>query len=397
MRILILLMIWAAGLAYASVQPAVTSPGSTAATATALNNTLCTAIQPFYAEIGTNTGTQWSVVSPAGETTWTATTLIGVDSASKWQYAELVAGVRGGLTGLSAADIAALNQTDGYANMVDSTTTNDCVAPGNSPNFSCGASAPGTANSPQYCANQCGVDGVHTNIAQQPTACAPGMYCYNGGHFQRHAVANNTALIAQLDISVMYAQYAAVFAAVSGWSYAPPYQGAKIQAPGGAFTEPLIAGGISQTPTHYAQFLQMILNSETLASILAGGNIAGNYVCAWSYTGGCSTAYYSPITEKWDYAIGHWWEVDPANNNDWSVSSPGAAGFYPWITPLCGGALCTSQSAFNTAYTTQRNGIWAFYGLIGRHATPSGETGAGQLSQKCAQVIRKAWVTGVQQ
>jgi hypothetical protein len=452
--------------------------GGIAAGKTALNNALCTAISPFYAEIGNASGALWSISSG---TTWNATTGMNVDSASKWQYAELVTAVRGGLANLTATDVSALTFSDGYTNMGSVTVGTQCIGPSGLsaitatisngsalwaatntyysneavtlggtvptpfvagttyyvmstnltgaqfelsatpagsgfaaitatasgsvsatavPNFSCAASPGGTTNTPTFCGAQCGV-----NVPSQPNTyqvpATVGYFDYDGAHEQVHAINQNPAGVATLAGSALYAAYAQEFATINPTAYPAPYTAY------GTFTQPMIAGGIYQTPAHYALFLRTVLGSNALKSILAGGNNAAYYQCAWlspfvtgtPLSGSCNTTYYSPITSYWRYSLGHWWETDNVlNTNDWSVSSPGAAGFYPFIMPLCAGTLCTSQSQFNTAYASVGSAIWTYYGMIARYATPgTNPTGNGQASAKCGQVVRKAYVTGVQQ
>ena len=79
---------------------------------------------------------------------------------------------------------------------------------------------------------------------------------------------------------------------------------------------------------------------------------------------------YSPFPEQNHYSVGHWVEDDPVHG-DGAFSSPGAFGFYPWI------------SANRVAY-----------GIVAREAHVSK---AGSDSVVCGRAIRKAWTTGVVQ
>ena len=482
--------------------------GAAAAKATAENNPTCTAIEPFYIEIGnassggfgtTNAGGGlWNDTVPSnGE--WTDTTPMLIASASKWQYGMLVVAERGGLANLNGGlgsgggDIAALTFTDGYANMGSETagtqlippagltpftasignnattwhgnntmatnqavtlsssgtfptgfnntttyyTTGTPVTSGNNqsfvlsttpggsgtaqeatstytgtisvtvvPNFSCAANPGGTADSVNFGLPQCGV-----NNTSQPNSyqyITPGTFDYDSGHMEVHASNNQTLLgIANLTSDLIYIHYVEEFKTTStpaGNVYKTPYSNY------GVFTEPMIAGAIYQEPLYYSYFLQTILNSSVLLGSLAGGNNSNYYTCAWTtprdtvgqnLSSDCPTAYYSPLVFKWNYALGHWWEVDPSDNDDWSVSSPGAYGFYPWIQPLCPAAghpgnVCTSQTEFNTAYTNNGSGVWSYYGFVARQlATGSSPTGNGTASHNCALLVRTAWLTGV--
>jgi hypothetical protein len=82
-----------------------------------------------------------------------------------------------------------------------------------------------------------------------------------------------------------------------------------------------------------------------------------------------------PETESWHYSIGHWVEDDP-QVGDGSFSSPGAFGFYPWIS------------------ADKR-----FYGMVAReqrHGVMSGDPGdkPGVVSVDCGREIRAAWMDG---
>jgi hypothetical protein len=82
-----------------------------------------------------------------------------------------------------------------------------------------------------------------------------------------------------------------------------------------------------------------------------------------------------PETESWHYSLGHWVEDDPAIG-DGAFSSPGAFGFYPWIS------------------ADKR-----FYGMVAReqrHGVMSGDPGdkPAVASVNCGRQIRAAWMDG---
>lgn len=82
-----------------------------------------------------------------------------------------------------------------------------------------------------------------------------------------------------------------------------------------------------------------------------------------------------PATESWHYSIGHWVEDDP-QVGDGAFSSPGAFGFYPWIS------------------ADKR-----FYGLVAReqrHGVMSGDPSdkPAIASVACGHEIRAAWMDG---
>ena len=91
-------------------------------------------------------------------------------------------------------------------------------------------------------------------------------------------------------------------------------------------------------------------------------------VCANPDAAGCD-AIASPIsgTEDWGYSLGHWVEDDPVVG-DGAYSSPGAFGFYPWIS-----------------------GDKSLYGILARE---DADSTAGFKSALCGRLIRQAWVTG---
>jgi hypothetical protein len=123
---------------------------------------------------------------------------------------------------------------------------------------------------------------------------------------------------------------------------------------------------VRTTPADYAVFLRKVMSRR-----LVIGNLLGtNATCTNPAT--CSTAVSTPTPADvhWDYSNGHWLENDPVTG-DGAFSSPGAFGFYPWIS-----------------------GDRAWYGIVARvDLTP----GAYITSARCGALIRKAWVTATPQ
>ncbi len=258
-----------------------------AASQTAQNNAACTAIQPFYWEIGDQTEALAS--GSVGGRTYTASTLMPIASASKWIFGAYAVQVRQGQ--LSQEDIAALTMTSGYTNFGsttcvkllpsrrDSETVGDCFHTDN----------PKGGNNSDYNAN------------------ALGKFYYNGGHFQKMAMDlglgedNNGEL--QRDVQT-YLGTDFVF----------------------AYGSPQLAGGVNTTATNYAIFLRKILSKQLYIGDLLGTNA----VCTNPAT--CPTALATPIPSNisWSYSLGHWVESDPVSG-DGAFSSAGAFGFYPWI------------------------------------------------------------------
>lgn len=297
-----------------------------AATQTANNNSYCTAVAPFYWELGDKNMALAS--GSVGGNTYTASTVMGIASASKWIFGAYVAQARAGK--LSADDISALTMNSGYTNfdetscvrvlqtVQDAETVNECFQ---------NSSSNGGLNS----------DYSPSNL---------GRYYYNGGHFQKLAVSmglgnlNNAGLQTEMQSKLG-----------SDFSF--------------AFSTPQLAGGVNTSAANYAVFLRKILGNQ-----LAIGNLLGqNAVC--TNLAKCPTAVYTPApaSEQWSYSLGHWVETDPVKG-DGAFSSAGAFGFYPWI---------------------DSSKTW--YGVLARKAAP----GSGFESASCGRLIRKAWVTGLEQ
>lgn len=258
-----------------------------AASQTAQKNQACTAIHPFYWEIGNKTESLAS--ASVGGRTYTAKTEMPIASATKWIFGAYAVQARQGR--LNESDIAALNMTSGYTNFGstscvkllparrDSQTVNECFMAENR-------------------------QGGHNNDFDVESV---GKFHYNGGHFQRLSLElglgadNNTAL--QRDMQM--------------------YLGTDI-----AFTfgSPQLAGGINTSASQYAIFLRKILSKQ----LYIGDLLGAHSVCTNPKT--CASAVYTPVPSKlsWDYSLGHWVESDPASG-DGAYSSAGAFGFYPWI------------------------------------------------------------------
>jgi len=258
-----------------------------AATQTAQNNAACTAIQPFYWEIGNQTEALAS--GSVGGRTYTADTLMPIASASKWIFGAYVVQARQGQ--LSDEDIAALTMTTGYTNFS---------------NTSCVRILPGSRDS-ETVGNCFRTDNPKGGNNSDYDTNALGKFYYNGGHFQKLAIdlglgADNNAAL-QHDVQ-MYLGTDVVF----------------------TYGSPQLAGGVNTSANNYAVFLRKILNKQLYISDLLGTHA----VCTNPKT--CATALYTPVPAdlSWNYSLGHWVESDPASG-DGAFSSAGAFGFYPWI------------------------------------------------------------------
>jgi hypothetical protein len=239
-----------------------------AARQTATTNANCTAVSPFYYELGDKNG---AIVSGSIGSTYTATTQMNIASASKWLFGAYVAEVRSGV--LTADDTRATHMQSGYVSMSSFCGANSTVA-------SC-------------------FSGHDTYTASELNR-----YYYDSGHFQRWGVDNGMATMTGPDVAAAYQSTLGVTSTFNG---------------------PLLAGGAIMSASDYAVFLRKILNNQLRIASLLGDQ----KTC--TQPGTCATADYSPISaEAWNYSVGHWVEDDPAVG-DGAFSSAGAFGFYPWI------------------------------------------------------------------
>jgi hypothetical protein len=260
---------------------------SHAANQTAQNNAACTAIQPFYWEIGNQIEALAS--GSVGGKTYTANTLMPIASASKWIFGAYVVQARQGQ--LSNDDVAALTMSSGYSNFGST---------------SCIKLLPARRDSQTVdeCFHE---ENRHDGNNNDFNAEAQGNFFYNGGHFQKLAVdlglgADNNAAL-QRDVQ-MYLGTDFVF----------------------TYGSPQLAGGVNTSASQYAIFLRKILSKQ-----LYIGNLLGTHaVC--TNPAACASAIHTPVPAQlsWNYSLGHWVESDPVSG-DGAFSSAGAFGFYPWI------------------------------------------------------------------
>lgn len=319
-----------------------TASSASAAAATTQNNSVCTAIEPFYWEIGDETGAlaRGSVGTNASGAQVLAKTRGFIASASKWIYGIYVVQVRGGIAGLTAQDINFLHFTSGYTHMGSDASTATCPAP------------PSGADSIDHCLTLSGANGAFNS----QNRATEGVFDYDSGHEENHA-GQFQPEISTLDASSLGATI------VSGLGLADP--SIKL-----LYTQPLLAGGIFASADDYTPILRGILSGKLLMHDALGTSP----VCAWSVGSTCSAVSSPILTERWHYSIAHWVEDDPSQNNDGAFSSPGAFGFYPWI-----------------------DAKKVYYGVLSRFAPTGGGVQNGVASANCGALIRHAWDTGVEQ
>ncbi len=244
---------------------------------------ICEAVRPFYWEIGDKTGAlgSGSVSQVGNATSYTASSVMPIASASKWIYGAYVAERRGGA--LTDDDIRFLSFRSGYTNFTLGGCDNlDTVA-------ECVARA---------------TNGVFT-------AAHVGKFAYDGGHMQKHASLPAPGMnLGPMANAALALEIRRVLGTDIGLTY----------------TQPQLAGGIRSTAADYARFLRKILNDQ----LRIAGLLGSNATCTNPLT--CRTAINSPIDGglDWQYSMGHWVEDDPLSG-DGAFSSAGAFGFYPWI------------------------------------------------------------------
>ncbi|MGC3982354.1 MAG: hypothetical protein QM808_13980 [Steroidobacteraceae bacterium] len=254
-----------------------------AATATAQNNAACSAIQPFYWEVGDKAGALAS--ASVGGNTPNANTTMLIASASKWMFGAYVVELRAGQ--LTADDIAALTMRTGYTHL----NYSRCL----------------TTATVGECSSAAHLLDAYSNDSLEPNYV--GKFYYNGGHFQKYA-ASTLGLAGNINATLKTS-----IANQIGLDFSFAYD------------SPQLAAGISTSAADYAFFLRKILNNQLRMYSALGSNA----VCTNPTV--CPTAAVStpiPTTESWHYSLGHWVE-DDASVGDGAFSSPGAFGFYPWI------------------------------------------------------------------
>lgn len=296
-----------------------------AARLTAEKAAACVAAQPFYWEIGN--ATQPLAGGKAGNNGPERSTEMAIASASKWVYGAFVAERRQGQ--LSAEDVKFLHFQSGY------TYYHVCR-----PNQSVAACQESLLN---------GRGRMNTATENR--------FDYNGGHMQKHAVLMGLGSFGPDGLAVAIRQ--AIAPALGGdWSF--------------SYSQAMPAGGGQTSAADYSRFLRALMGGQ----LLLGGLLGKEAVCTNPQS--CpNEAVKTPIpaTESWHYSLGHWVEDDPTVG-DGAFSSPGAFGFYPWIS------------------ADKR-----FYGIVAReqrHGAMTGDPGdkPAVASVNCGRQIRAAFMDG---
>ncbi|WP_457350399.1 hypothetical protein [Roseateles sp. P5_D6] len=296
-----------------------------AARLTAEKSAACMAAQPFYWEIGN--ATQPLAGGKAGENGPERHTEMAIASASKWVYAAFVAERRQGQ--LSAEDVKFLHFQSGYTYYHVCRQNQSVAACQQSLINGRGRLNPATEN----------------------------RFDYNGGHMQQHAILMGLGSLGPEGLALAVRQSLAPTLGTD-WSF--------------SYSQAMPAGGGQTSAADYSRLLRALLGGQLqLGRLLGKEAVCTNpQVCP-------SDAVKTPIpaTESWHYSLGHWVEDDP-QVGDGAFSSPGAFGFYPWIS------------------ADQR-----FYGIVAREQRrgalgddPSDKPAVASVN--CGREIRAAWMDG---
>ncbi len=278
-----------------------------AATATATNNALCTAIQPFYWEIGDASSV--FVSGSIGTSPPDATTVMAIASASKWLFGGYAIEK---MTTPTTESIPFLNFTSGYNGLMN-----------------------------DVCPSQGTIDDCLAGATGAQDASAIGKFYYNGAHLEK--LASNMGLGAMKN-----AELATEVRSQIGTEIVINY------------SQPQPAGGVYTSADQYRLFLRKLLIASP-TPLRLGALLAADTVCTNPAT--CPTAVSSPIPgnsgadESWHYGLAHWIE-DDAVVGDGAFSSAGAFGFYPWVdaTRTIYGVLARRGSAGNAGYHSAQCG-----------------------------------------
>lgn len=265
-----------------------------AAATAAANSAVCDDARPFYWEIGGASGAP-IVSGQVGGTTYARTTVVDLASSSKWIFAAYVLqrynGPPTGLLGQQTVD--ALNMKRGHTNMIDllcliTPTVWDC----------------GTI-----------LGNDKQNLAHL------GHFFYNSGHGQMAAVSPFHLNLSPKDNATLLAEINGYLGLGSSFAYIAP----------------AVSSGMQANAADYATFLQKIMDGTYVVSGHLNHSPVATYPCDPGITG-CS-----PFgSVDFHFSLHHWIEDNTGGTfpmhgttlgaGDGAHSSPGAYGFYPWIT-----------------------------------------------------------------
>jgi len=284
-----------------------------AVNATAAGVQECKSLGDFYWEVGDKNGVQGSGAIGGR---FNAQRIIPIASASKWVFGSYVLEKIGRGNEPSREQIQALEMTSGYTGL----KFGRCIL--------------------QHTTAAC----FHNRGNDEFVSANVGKFFYNGGHDQKLAV----------DLGL-------------GDLTAPEF-GDEIRKYIGhdldiTFNSPQPAGGMKASPAGYGIFLRKIMNGDLRMHDYLGFKP----VCTLPKV--CGEAVFSPVPAAWHYSLNHW--VEDSSDDDGAFSSPGAFGFYPWI------------SADRT-----------WYGILARDERMPN---AAKESVYCGVKLRRAWLSAAPQ
>jgi len=258
----------------------------------------CKALGDFYWEMGDASG---ALTKGQVGTTYSASSVVNLASASKWPFATYFVQKFGAPTD---AQIQALTMRAGYVNMNDALcavtfTVRGCFnAPAPLLPFGNGWKSSGAVDK----------------------------FDYNSGNFQKVAVDAGLGTMTSFGLASDMRKVLGITTS-SELTYAYPG----------------IASGLHMSANSYTSMLRKIMTNQlAMGSMLELGRTC-------TLQGICPNAMHSPITQDWDYGLGHWVEYDTAGN-DQAYSSIGYNGFYPWITTdLQYYGVLSLENSFNIA------------------------------------------------
>jgi hypothetical protein len=245
-----------------------------AAQAVATGDAQCRALGDFYWEIGNAQGVQGS--GKVGDD-YAADKPLRIASASKFVWGAYVLEKIGGAP--SAEQVRYLEMGSGY-----------------------------TSFNPIVCAFSRTVDAcLNARSNGELTPSNVGLFSYGGGHDQKLA---SIMGLGSLSTDALTAEVRQALGGDLAFGYHSPQ----------------LAGGMESTPAEFGKFLRKVLSGQLRLKSYLG------YAPVCTQPGPtCTTAIESPALEPWHYSLNHWVEDAPATG-DGAYSSPGAMGFYPWIS-----------------------------------------------------------------
>jgi hypothetical protein len=290
------------------------APSVEAARRVANNDPVCREVQPFYWEIGTAQGPAGG--GQSGGNKYDRKTSIRLASGSKWIFSAVVLEYRMGR--LTPDDFLALQMKTGFTNFEG----RDLLCK--------------RLETVSMCMNRL----PHNQLNQNRV----GVFSYGPGNFQHWSDKNGLGQLRLPGLNLAYQKFL-------GRDF------------GMAFWLPEPAMGLQGSVASYASFLMNVLSGRLQLS-----KFLGRFPVCTQRQSCPSEAVSSPVPYAWHYSLGHWIEDDPRNPyDDKALSSPGAFGFYPWIS-------------------ADRR----FYGIVARE---DWSKDAYMKSVSCGQRMRKAFLS----